>query len=125
MLAIMGGQTQGHAGECPKIWTHGWGGVGANRRRQMRLVECWGRVPSLATGRLGFPKDSFSGPPFGDDVDLDELREIKVKLPVNLHIRLQSLKIIKGVAISRMVLDALESYFEKLEAPESPKQGRP
>lgn len=79
----------------------------------------------MAKGESAFPKDSLSEPPLREDVDFQELRELKVRLPVNLHIRLQSLKITKGVTISQVVLDALESYFEKLGAPGPPKQGQP
>lgn len=47
--------------------------------------------------------------------DLNEQREIKVKLPVSLHIKLHGLKITKHKPISEVVLEALEDYFHRLE----------
>lgn len=47
--------------------------------------------------------------------NLNEAREIKVKLPVSLHIKLHGLKITKHRSISQVVLEALEDYFARLE----------
>lgn len=47
--------------------------------------------------------------------DLTEAREIKVKLPVSLHIKLHGIKITRHRSISAVVLEALEEYFKKLE----------
>ena len=49
------------------------------------------------------------------DPDLSEAREIKVKLPVSLHIKLHGIKITRHRSISQVVLEALEEYFKKLE----------
>lgn len=51
----------------------------------------------------------------GSDADLSEAREIKVKLPISLHIKLHGIKITKHRSISQVVLEALEEYFRKLE----------
>lgn len=53
--------------------------------------------------------------PRAGEPDLSEAREIKVKLPVSLHIKLHGLKITKHRAISDVVLEALEDYFARLE----------
>jgi hypothetical protein len=50
------------------------------------------------------------------DPSLQEAREIKVKLPVSLHIKLHGIKITKHRSISQVVLEALEDYFRKMEA---------
>ena len=47
--------------------------------------------------------------------DLTEAREIKVKLPVSLHIKLHGIKITRHRSISQVVLEALEEYFKKME----------
>jgi hypothetical protein len=47
--------------------------------------------------------------------DLSEAREIKVKLPVSLHIKLHGIKITRHRSISQVVLEALEEYFKKME----------
>lgn len=47
--------------------------------------------------------------------DLNEAREIKVKLPVSLHIKLHGIKITRHRSISQVVLEALEEYFKKME----------
>ena len=47
--------------------------------------------------------------------DLAEAREIKVKLPVSLHIKLHGIKITRHRSISQVVLEALEEYFKKME----------
>jgi hypothetical protein len=50
-----------------------------------------------------------------DQPDLTEAREIKVKLPVSLHIKLHGIKITRHRSISQVVLEALEEYFKKME----------
>jgi len=47
-------------------------------------------------------------------------KEIKVKIPVGYHIKLHTLKVLKGQSISDTVEIALESYFEKHPFPEMP-----
>lgn len=51
----------------------------------------------------------------GDVVDLSEPREIQIKLPVSIHVKLQSLKIAKGKQIRKVVLEALEAYFKTVD----------
>lgn len=50
-----------------------------------------------------------------DEPNLSEAREIKVKLPISLHIKLHGIKITKHRSISQVVHEALEEYFKKLE----------
>lgn len=51
-------------------------------------------------------------------VDLDEQREIKVKLPIELHLKLHALKITRRKGLSQVVLEALEQYLAKQGANE-------
>jgi hypothetical protein len=53
---------------------------------------------------------------FEDDNQMAALKEIKVKLPVSHHIKLHSLKITRNRSISEVVMNALDEYFDKLEA---------
>ncbi|HVM45886.1 MAG TPA: hypothetical protein VM582_08125 [Candidatus Thermoplasmatota archaeon] len=43
--------------------------------------------------------------------DMTERREIKVSLPVALHLRLHALKIHHGILIADVLTAALEEYF--------------
>jgi len=45
--------------------------------------------------------------------DLNELKEIKIKLPLRFHIKLHSLKLLKKQTISDSVIAALDDYFTK------------
>ena len=54
--------------------------------------------------------------------NLNEAREIKVKLPVSLHIKLHGLKITKHRSISQVVLEALEEYFRRMEKESSERR---
>lgn len=64
---------------------------------------------------LGFT-DAQNGPDKkAPEPDLTEAREIKVKLPVSLHIKLHGIKITRHRSISQVVLEALEEYFKKME----------
>lgn len=53
-----------------------------------------------------------------DTTDPKELlkgdKEIKVKIPLEFHIKLHTLKVLKGQSISSTVEHALTRYFEKL-----------
>lgn len=53
-----------------------------------------------------------------DTTDPNELlkgdKEIKVKIPLEFHIKLHTLKVLKGQSISSTVEHALTNYFEKL-----------
>lgn len=51
--------------------------------------------------------------------DLEDLKEIKVALPAQLHNSLHVLKALRGQSISRTVTLALEDYFAK-HAPGAP-----
>lgn len=49
----------------------------------------------------------------------DQQKEIKVKIPVEYHVKLHTLKVLKGQAISSTVESALTRYFDILsENPE-------
>ena len=45
---------------------------------------------------------------------LHEDKEIKVRIPLDYHIKLHTVKVVNGTAISDTVKVALESYFEEL-----------
>jgi FKBP-type peptidyl-prolyl cis-trans isomerase (trigger factor) len=47
---------------------------------------------------------------------LGEDKEIKVKIPLDYHIKLHTVKVVKGQNISDTVKIALERYFEGLRA---------
>lgn len=52
---------------------------------------------------------------------MDEDKEIKVKIPLNYHIKLHTVKVVKGQNISDTVKQALEHYFTSLRV----EQGAP
>lgn len=43
--------------------------------------------------------------------DLDRVKEVKVKIPISMHIKLHSIKVLTGKQISDAVTEALEVYF--------------
>ncbi len=43
--------------------------------------------------------------------DQNRAKEVKVKIPVNYHIKLHSMKVLTGKPISDAVTEALEAYF--------------
>ncbi|HLE97745.1 MAG TPA: hypothetical protein VI997_10280 [Candidatus Thermoplasmatota archaeon] len=43
-------------------------------------------------------------------------KELKVKLPMRLHVKLHTLKMLKGVQICAVVEEALDRYFDDLRA---------
>lgn len=49
------------------------------------------------------------------DGRLDREKEVKVKIPLGIHLKLHSMKVITGQHISDTVTEALESYFEQEE----------
>ena len=49
------------------------------------------------------------------DAQLDESREVKVRIPVSHLIRLHGIKIVNGRGISETITDALAVYFRVLE----------
>lgn len=50
----------------------------------------------------------------------DSGKEIKVKIPVGYHIKLHTLKVLKGQSISDTVEIALEKYFQTHAFPDMP-----
>ena len=48
--------------------------------------------------------------------DLTEEKEIKVKIPLDYHIKLHTVKVVKGQNISDTIKFALQHYFEELRA---------
>jgi histone H3/H4 len=52
---------------------------------------------------------------------MGEDKEIKVRIPLDYHIKLHTVKVVSGTAISDTVKAALESYFEEIarDAPAS------
>lgn len=55
-----------------------------------------------------------------DDEDLERDKEVKVKIPVNYHIKLHSMKVLTGKQISEAVTEALGEYFERLQEADDP-----
>lgn len=45
-------------------------------------------------------------------------KEIKVRIPLDYHIKLHTVKVVSGVPISDTVKDALEAYFQELREEE-------
>ena len=45
---------------------------------------------------------------------LQDEKEIKVKIPLEFHIKLHTLKVLKGQSISTTVEEALTRYFQQL-----------
>jgi hypothetical protein len=43
--------------------------------------------------------------------DPSRAKEVKVKIPVGFHVKLHSMKVLTGKAISDAVTEALEAYF--------------
>jgi len=43
--------------------------------------------------------------------EIEQVKEVKVKIPVNYHIKLHSMKVLTGKPISDTVTEALEAYF--------------
>lgn len=54
---------------------------------------------------------------------LEEAKEIKVKIPLDFHIKLHTLKVLKGQSISDTVEMALGRYFTELNAGIVPAAG--
>jgi len=49
--------------------------------------------------------------------NLERVKEVKVKIPINYHIKLHSMKVLTGKAISDTVTEALDAYFLQMRAP--------
>ncbi len=52
------------------------------------------------------------------DMDLEERKEVRVKIPLGYHLKLHSMKVLTGKQISDTVTEALETYFEELQGEE-------
>lgn len=50
--------------------------------------------------------------------DLERVKEVKVKIPIGMHIKLHSMKVLTGKQISDAVTEALTVYFQ--HAPSGP-----
>ncbi len=50
---------------------------------------------------------------YGKATDPNKTKELKVRLPVSVHMRLHGLKILGEKSISATVAEALDAYFEK------------
>ena len=46
---------------------------------------------------------------------MDEDKEIKVRIPLDYHVKLHTVKVVSGIPISDTVKAALEGYFEELK----------
>ncbi|HUR67735.1 MAG TPA: hypothetical protein VM370_00690 [Candidatus Thermoplasmatota archaeon] len=49
-------------------------------------------------------------------------KEIKVRIPLDYHIKLHTVKVVSGVPISDTVKDALEAYFAEVSEKEKPTE---
>lgn len=59
------------------------------------------------------PRDLYANDPARD---LDERRNIKLKIPLRQHIRLHALRLYSGQSASHAVETALDLYFERVRA---------
>ena len=48
---------------------------------------------------------------------MDDLHELRVRIPVNLHRQLLSLKVLRGRSLAETVSLALDQYFAQVKAP--------
>jgi len=48
---------------------------------------------------------------------VEELHELRVRIPVNLHRQLLSLKVLRGRSLAETVSLALDNYFAEVKAP--------
>lgn len=48
--------------------------------------------------------------------DASRTKEVKVKIPIGHHVKLQSLKVLTGKGISDAVTEALDEYFGARQA---------
>lgn len=53
---------------------------------------------------------------YGEKKAGNELKEMKVKVPLEYHIKLHGLKLLSNQSISKSVESALKKYFMELEA---------
>jgi hypothetical protein len=50
--------------------------------------------------------------------DAEPLKEVKVKIPLEYHVKLHSMKVLTGQQISDTITEALRSYFLKRDGPQ-------
>lgn len=50
---------------------------------------------------------------YGKRTDLNEIKELKVKLPLRFHVKLHSMKLLSGKTMASAVAEALEAYFTR------------
>lgn len=48
---------------------------------------------------------------------MDDLHELRVRIPVNLHRQLLSLKVLRGRSLAETVSLALDNYFAQVRSP--------
>ena len=53
---------------------------------------------------------------YGEKKAGNELKEMKVKVPLEYHIKLHGLKLLSNQSISKSVEHALQKYFKELES---------
>ncbi len=70
----------------------------------------------MGVGAMGCSGEEKTMCPSTNDVNLpsDKQKEIKVKIPVSYHVKLHTLKVLRGQEISTSVETALERFFEQL-----------
>ena len=49
---------------------------------------------------------------------MDDLHELRVRIPVNLHRQLLSLKVLRGRSLAETVSLALDMYFAQVKSPQ-------
>ena len=55
-------------------------------------------------------------------VSMSEDKEIKVRIPLDYHIKLHTVKVVSGKPISDTVKMALESYFEEINSADASRR---
>lgn len=53
---------------------------------------------------------------------MDDLHELRVRIPVNLHRQLLSLKVLRGRSLADTVSVALDQYFAQVKGPASDEE---
>lgn len=69
-------------------------------------------LPSIPTAVDGIPTTA----------GVDELHELRVRIPVNLHRQLLSLKVLRGRSLAETVSLALDNYFSQVRSPSTQQQ---
>lgn len=49
-----------------------------------------------------------------DRADMEERKEVKVKIPTAYHVKLHSIKVLTGQQLSTTVTEALQTYFDEV-----------